>query len=310
MINIVFEKDKLIKSPLNYVGGKFKLLPQILPLIPDNINTFVDLFCGGCNIGVNIKANKIVCNDSIKQIIDLYNYLLQYTEKEIFEAILSLINKYKLSDSTINSYEDYGCNSSDGLGKHNKEAYLSLRKSYNTYPDNKFLKSIMFYTLACYSFSNNIRFNSKQEFNMPFGKRDFNKSIRQNLSNFIKRIKEINISFINSDFKDFSLDSLNQNDFIYLDPPYLITTANYNENGGWTEKHELDLLNLLDKLNNKSIRFALSNVLEHKGKSNDILKEWSDKYTVHNLTYNYGNANYNTKDKSKNSTKEVLIVNY
>ena len=44
----------MIQSPLNYTGGKFKLLPQILPLFPKNINTFVDLFCGGCNVGINI----------------------------------------------------------------------------------------------------------------------------------------------------------------------------------------------------------------------------------------------------------------
>ena len=55
-----FKKEELIKSPLNYVGGKYKLLPQILPLFPDNINTFVDLFGGGFNVGINVKANKII----------------------------------------------------------------------------------------------------------------------------------------------------------------------------------------------------------------------------------------------------------
>ena len=58
-----FKKEQLIKSPLNYTGGKFKLLPQILPLLPDDIGTFVDLFCGGGNVGVNIRAEKIICND-------------------------------------------------------------------------------------------------------------------------------------------------------------------------------------------------------------------------------------------------------
>lgn len=36
-------EHKFIKSPLNYVGGKFKLLPQIIPLFPTNINRFFDL---------------------------------------------------------------------------------------------------------------------------------------------------------------------------------------------------------------------------------------------------------------------------
>ena len=39
-------KNKHIKSPLNYVGGKYKLLDKIIPLLPRNINTFVDLFGG------------------------------------------------------------------------------------------------------------------------------------------------------------------------------------------------------------------------------------------------------------------------
>ena len=39
-------KNNYVKSPLNYTGGKHKLLPQILPLFPEEINTFVDLFTG------------------------------------------------------------------------------------------------------------------------------------------------------------------------------------------------------------------------------------------------------------------------
>jgi adenine-specific DNA-methyltransferase len=36
-----------IKSPLNYVGGKYKLLDEIIPLFPTDIDTFVDVFAGG-----------------------------------------------------------------------------------------------------------------------------------------------------------------------------------------------------------------------------------------------------------------------
>ena len=49
---------KYVKSCLNYTGGKYKLLPQIIPLFPEDINMFVDLFCGGCNVGINVNAKK------------------------------------------------------------------------------------------------------------------------------------------------------------------------------------------------------------------------------------------------------------
>jgi DNA adenine methylase len=63
---------KKIKSPLNYIGGKAKLLDQILPLFPKEINNFIDLFAGGCNVGVNVNAKKIYFNDNLTYLIEMY----------------------------------------------------------------------------------------------------------------------------------------------------------------------------------------------------------------------------------------------
>lgn len=116
------------------------------------------------------------------------------------------------------------------------------------------------------------------------------------------------------DFRDVDYSNANKNDLVYLDPPYLITTGNYNDGKrgfkGWNEQDERDLLDLCDKLDKQGTRFALSNVFECKGKSNDILKKWSDKYRLAYLNSDYSNCNYHKKDKSKNSTVEVLITNY
>ncbi len=57
------KSNTYIKSPLNYVGGKFKLLPSIIPLIPTDLNVFYDLFGGGFNVGINVEAERIVYND-------------------------------------------------------------------------------------------------------------------------------------------------------------------------------------------------------------------------------------------------------
>jgi len=63
---------KKIKSPLNYIGGKYKLLEQITPLFPKEIDTFVDLFSGGCNVGININSKKIIFNDNLTYLIEMY----------------------------------------------------------------------------------------------------------------------------------------------------------------------------------------------------------------------------------------------
>lgn len=284
-----------IKSPMNYTGGKYKLLPQIKPLFPTNINMFVDLFTGGGNIAVNVDAKKIIANDSEPHVIDIYNSFQNAFDDvdEIIGIIEAYIVKY-------------------GLSKENVEGFNRLRDDYNmSCFKHNYNASLMLYVLICYSFNHQFRFNSKGEFNMPFGKNrsQWNDNIKKNLTNFHKAITEKNIIFTNNDFRELKVDKLTPNDFVYCDPPYLITCATYNEKDGWNEQCEKDLLNLLDNLNSQSVRFALSNVLFSKGKTNDILIEWSKKYNVHHLDYTYQNCNYHTKDKNS-KPDEVLITNY
>lgn len=306
----------MIQSPLNYTGGKFKLLPQILPLFPQNINTFVDLFCGGCNVGINIDCESVIYNDLDENLLYLYNTFKNLDKQSVFEWIFEIINTYGLSLVSDKGYDYYKCNSSKGLGDYNKESFLRLRADFNEKKKKgnyDYYYYVMLYVIIVYAFNNQIRFNSNGEFNLPVGKRDFNKKMQQKLSDFIDKIKEQNCKFTCLDFRKFDIDTLKNNDFVYVDPPYLITCATYNEQGGWSETDEKDLLRFLDSLNEKELRFALSNVLRSKGKENTILIEWldknKDKYRAVNLNYSYSNSNYQTKDKTSNS-EEVLIINY
>ena len=284
-----YKKEDLIKSPLNYVGGKFKLLPQILSLFPDNINTFYDMFCGGCNVGVNIKANKIVCNDKEQVVINLMNNWKQINSNQALKLLEETIDKYKLS-------------------KTNEEGFKNIRNDYNRGEQSWH----MFYAMLTNAFNYQIRFNKNGEYNMPFGRNRsyFNPTLKSRFVKFIDRLNNINIEFLNKDFRYLEPKELNDKDFVYFDPPYLVTCAAYNEKDGWNQQNDIDLMNLCDRLNDNNVKFAISNVFENKGKSNDMLKEWSNKYNVYHLNNTYANCNYHTKDKSKNNTDEVLITNY
>ena len=121
----------LIKSPLNYTGGKFKLLPQILPLFPSEIETFVDLFCGGANVGINASAKHIIYNDYNQFLIGLYKTLKKNNYEVVKKRIENIIKKYELSDSTKNGYSYYGCESGNGLGSYNRQHYIALRADFN-----------------------------------------------------------------------------------------------------------------------------------------------------------------------------------
>lgn len=305
-------ETEIIQSPLNYTGGKFKLLPQILPLFPKNIDIFVDLFCGGANVGINVKSNKTILNDTNDNLTLLFS-MFKNLGNDFLSLIDEIIEKYKLSQSSKYGYDYYNCDSNTGLAPYNKDRFLKLRDDFNNSKDIGYYHYAMLYTLILYSFNNQIRFNSQGHFNLPVGKRDYNEKMKQKLQKFIDRLKEKDYKFSNLDFRDFDISTLNSDSFVYADPPYLITCATYNEQGGWSEKDEHDLLNFLDDLHKNNIKFALSNVLRSKGKENSILIEWtqrnSDKYKVINLNYSYNNSNYQTKNKSE-VTEEVLIVNY
>ena len=303
----------MIQSPLNYTGGKYKLLPQILPHFPDSIDVFVDLFCGGCNVGINVNANKVIYNDVDEHLLYLYNTFKNLDKQSTFDWIHEIIDKYQLSDVSKNGYDYYGCESGKGLGDYNREHYLKLRQDFNTKITEDYYYYIMLYVIIVYAFNNQIRFNSKGEFNLPVGKRDFNKKMAEKLSAFIDVIQSQNCVFTCKDFRDFDISGLDGNDLVYVDPPYLITCATYNEQGGWNEQTEKDLLAFLDNLSANGIRFALSNVLRSKGKENRLLIDWLERnggrYKALSLDYSYSNSNYQTKDKSS-PVEEVLIVNY
>jgi adenine-specific DNA-methyltransferase len=283
------KRGKYLKSPLNYIGGKYKLLPQIMPLFPRQIATFVDLFAGGCNVGINVNAERVICNDLNTKIIDMFNAFQNTDTNEILQRIEENIREY-------------------GLSKENEQGFAEFRSHYNATAD-----PIDLYTLTCYSFNYQFRFNNNLEYNNPFGRNrsQFSANMRNNLIAFLERIKHGDMVFTSQDFEKVDLSQLEYCDMVYCDPPYLITTGSYNDgNRGfkdWKEAQETALYDLLDQLHRQGVKFALSNVLTHKGVRNEILLEWCKKYVVTPLDYNYSNSSYNT---NKGESAEVLITNY
>ncbi|MGT2906742.1 Dam family site-specific DNA-(adenine-N6)-methyltransferase [Streptococcus dentiloxodontae] len=308
-------KTKLIKSALNYTGGKYKLLPQLLPLFPKKYDKFVDLFAGGATVALSTanlnddRTKKYIINDLDPEVINFYKYLSNQKDIDKFLAkVKAAIKHYGLSNTQKYGYAYYGVDSSSGLGSHNRYKFLKLRDDYNQKNYKAFDKEILFYLLIIFGFNNQIRFNSKGEYNLPVGKRDFNRNMQGKLVAFHDVLTEYNFTIKNQDFRK-TITQVETGDFVYADPPYRITTATYNENGGWSLKDDLDLFAYLDKINNKGAYFALSNVVVHNGKENKELMDWASKYNLHVLDYHYNNSNYQSKAKMS-STVEVLITNY
>ena len=307
----------LIQSPLNYTGSKFKLLPQILPLFPKDISVMVDLFCGGASVGVNVRttnATRIILNDKQSELMQILGLFQRESAESLLEQIFNIIADFGLSDSEKFGYSFYKCDSAKGLSSYNKAGFARLKNAYNADKNakgtNNDLQALKLFVLIIYAFNNQIRFNAKGDFNLPCGKRDFNAKMKAKLKGFINAMQSKNIALSSKDFRAFDTSILDSQSLVYIDPPYLLANAGYNENGAWSENDEKDLLEFIKMLDNKGLKFALSNVLFHKGKEHIMLKNWlknNPKFKAHFLDFSYKNCNYQTK---REQSSEVLVVNY
>lgn len=280
---IYFKKNiQYIKSPLNYSGSKDALLAAIFKELPAHVGTFVDAMGGAFNVGVNIVAmDRVVYNEYNPFIFPIIKMLLCKNKIELLNEIENNISLWQLIPAK-------------------KESYLEFRKYYNF--ENK--NSLNLFILHMFSFQNLIRFNSKFEFNTPIGNSGFTDNMKQRILEFKSKTKRV--EFSNNSFEDLDLTQFEKRTIFYFDPPYLITTAEYNDGKrgfkGWNSESEVKLLAFLHKLDKKGFYFMLSNVISHRGKVNNLLTEWIK-------THNYNVVSIG-KTGSRYPRIEVLVKNF
>lgn len=301
------EKAKYVRSPFFYVGDKFKLLEQIVPHFPGKFDRIIEPFVGGGSVFLNATTKEAVVNDIDPNVINIHKLLYSHGERmeEFISEISRLATNYGLSCSFTGTQipDDLKNNfPKTYFAEINKMGFMKLKEKYN---DSQEKDVFELYVLMIYGFNRMLRFNKDGKFNIPVGNVDFNKNVVDALHGYSKRTAGRNIAYYNLEFEEF-LNSieLNENDFLYVDPPYLITSSEYNK--GWDESCETRLYDALDNLNERRIKFALSNVELYKGKINNILENWMKKYSVYTIKSNY----INYFDNGKKTIKEVLVCNY
>lgn len=280
---IYFKKDStIIKSPLNYAGSKDDVIPRIFKFLPKHVTTFVDAMGGAFNVGANATAlNRVVYNEYQPFVFEMMQMIINTPADELIRQVEQVINKF-------------------GLVKKGKEQFNQLRDYYN----NENQTPINLYTLNIYSFQNILRFNRLKKYNTPIGNNEFNDGYRDRITNFIPKTSQIEMilgSYSEIDYNEYDNDTV-----FYFDPPYLVTLAGYNDGkrgfDGWDVEQEASLLSYLNELDMAGKKFMLSNVLEHKGKTNHLLAEWIQYYGFKVNTIGETGVKY--------PRREVLITNY
>lgn len=280
-IIIYFQKNfEVIKSPLNYTGSKYCIFDEICKVMPKHISTFIDAMGGAFNVGANIIADKVIYNEFLPHTFNIIKILLNDNKQDLIKKVENIIKEFNLLKS-------------------DKQAYLNLRNNYNA---NKDIYKL--FVLHMYCFQNQMRFNSKLEFNTPVGNCSYNETLVERILKFIP--KTPNFELLNLSYEEIDLKYLDKDTVFYFDPPYFITSATYNDGKrgfiGWDSDEETRLLDYITSLHLKGYKFVLSNVIYHNELTNNILADWinTHKFFIKNID-NVG---------SKNSRDEVLITNF
>jgi len=303
----MINNNKPYRSPLFYVGDKYKLFSEIKQYFPTEINRFIEPFTGGGSVFLNVQAKEYLLNDIDTNVINIHKFLIEQSENPtiFFQSILKKIEKYGLSHSYIKNIVPQSLKDEwkkTYYAKFNKTGFTQLKKDYNLSSDKN---TIDLYLLLIFGFNRMLRFNSKGEYNLPVGNVDFNKNVYTSLNNYFSITQKRKLEFHNLDFIDFFLKiKFQKNDFVYLDPPYLITFSEYNKL--WNNETEQRLINFLEYLNDINVKFAISNVTHYKGKINNLFLNWSKKYNTKEIKSNY--ISYH--DNTIKTFNEVLVTNF
>ena len=275
------------KHIIKWAGGKAVLLEDIFDIMKNvKFERFVDLFAGSGVVSFCLPVDcKILLND--------INSVLINALAEIKNEPSNLIKALKELDT-----DEYNC----------REEYEKLRNKFNQVKNNAYSSELgaLFIYLNRRCFNGLYRENQKGEFNVPY--REYKSGIldedsirAQHLS-----LKNKNIQFCGVSYEKL-LDSLNENDLVYLDPPYYPCNTNcftqYHASGFGKQDHER-LRNFCDELTKRGIKFVLSNAPCAE------VKELYKKYNLREISIKRAMRSAKGVSEDKNEANECIITNF
>ena len=306
------KKINVVKPILKWVGGKTQILDKLIIEFPIKINNYREIFLGGGSVLLTllsyvkngiIKINgNIYAYDVNEPLIYMYKNI-QTTHNELYDEIQKLITEF----NSCGKGEINRTPTNIDEAKINQENYYYwIRSEYNklSFEDKKnALGSAMFIFLNKTCFRGVFRVGPKG-FNVPYGHYNNPEIInREHLDEIHELIQ--NVIFECCDF-NISLNSVETNDYVYLDPPYAPETdtsfVGYTENGFNIEKHN-NLFALIHKLTETNKKIMLSNADVSLVRNNFVENE---KYNITSILCKRAINSKNPDAKAK----EVIIKNY
>lgn len=183
-----------MKPFLKWAGGKRGLLDQITSRLPE-AERLVEPFTGSAALFLGTDYPAYLLADINEDLINLYRYLANEGENFINEAEIIFANSLNEPDF-----------------------YYSLRARFNESKDS-LERAYLFLYLNRHAYNGLCRYNSKGQFNVPFGRYANPYFPKKEMLSFVEKCRSCEVEFACQPFHD-SFDMLRSGDVVYCDPPY------------------------------------------------------------------------------------------
>ncbi len=272
------------KPFVKWAGGKRQIIEKLKMYVPDEYEIYYEPFVGGGALLFELSPKKAVINDSNKELMNVYSVLC---DEEKFKKMCNLLNHYETKHSEAFFYEI-----------RNKDR---LKASFNRLSDYTRAARTIYLNKAC--FNGLYRVNSKNEFNVPFGKKTHvNTYDGGNLITVSNYLTMNDIKIMNVDFEE-AVKMAKKNDFVYFDPPYDSDTETFNgyTEEGFDKKEQRRLAAVFKDLDARGVYVMLSN------HNTLLVQELYKDYNIHVIE---AKRNINSNGKKRGKVEEVIITNF
>lgn len=283
-----------MKPLIKYRGGKSREIPNIEKYIPQFNGRYIEPFLGGGALYFYLEPQKAIISDINSKLIDFYNGVKndypnlrrELTEIEkIYEANRVLFDLAKKMHPA------------ERVEDKNEALYYSIRDMYNGLKEKTYSDALLYFFINKTAYSGMIRYNSKGEFNVPFGRYQH---LNTTLVSQEHSALLLNSQIYNKDYKDI-FDMTKNDDFMFLDPPYDCVFSDYGNReykDGFSDDSHRKLAADFRNLGCKTLMVIGKTKLTEELYGNMIIGEYPKKYAV------------NIRNRFQAAAHHILVANY
>lgn len=283
-----------MKPLVKYRGGKSKEIPHLIKHIPDFNGRYIEPFFGGGALFFYIEPKKAIINDINSKLMNFYKGV-KFDFDKLKDELSEIEKIYKINRQKFEELK--AKNPNKRVPDENEKLYYQIRNMFNDLTEKKYSDAMLYFFINKTAYSGMIRYNSKGEFNVPYGRyKNLNTSL------VTKKHSQLlsNTEIYNFDYKTI-FEMANEDDFVFLDPPYDCVFSDYGNveyRDGFNEKSHIELANRYKNLNCKALMVIGRTPLTEKLYGDMIVDEYGKSYAV------------NIRNRFKAEASHILVSNY